>query len=297
MMTADFRRPLGIASALLAAGMVLLVAACRRPPAPRNMVLVTLDTQRADHISAYDTSHVRTPNIDSLAALGTTYKNCYSLIPITLPSHASIFFSEPPHVLKSYNNGETVYPRKSRPPLALLFKKNGFKTAAFVSLGILEAQFGLNEGFDAYDDEFRPERWYLTAGEINAKVLPWLDRNSRRPFFLWVHYSDPHDPYAVPNTPPDTRVYFNGKLLGADFCMTKYLTYVLDVTLEKGKNQIIFEIDNPYYESPNNFQARLDRIKFTASPSPATTSFSPRDGFTARRMMSTSSASGARSRS
>lgn len=266
MINAHFRRPVRIAPALLAAVLTILAANCHRKPAPRNLVLITLDTQRADHISAYDPSHARTPSIDSLAALGTTYKNCYSLIPITLPSHASIFFSEPPHVLKNYNNGETVFPRKSRPPLALLFKKNGFQTAAFVSLGILEAQFGLKEGFDTYDDKFRPDRWYLTAEEVNAKVLPWLDQNSRDPFFLWVHYSDPHDPYAVPTTPPDTRVYFNGKLLGSDFCMNKYLTYVLDVTLEKGRNEIVFEVDNPYYDSPNYFQARLDKIRFTASP-------------------------------
>lgn len=266
MTTVSFRRPVRISAAVLAAALAFLTPGCRHRPTPRNMVLITLDTQRADYISAYDPSHARTPNIDSLAAMGTTYKNCYSLIPITLPSHASIFFSEPPHVLKGYNNGEIIYPRKSRPPLALLFKKNGFRTAAFVSLGILQAQFGLNEGFDTYEDKFRPDRWYLTAEEVNAKVLPWLDRNSREPFFLWIHYSDPHDPYAVPSTPPDTKVYFNGKLLGSDFCMNKYLTYTLNVTLERGPNELVFEVENPYYASPDDFQARLDKIKFTASP-------------------------------
>lgn len=268
MPTIEFRKLPAVraATALLFAGLSFFPAACRKTPPPKNFVLITLDTQRADYVSAYDPSHVRTPNLDALAGQGTLFKNAYSLIPITLPSHASMFFSEPPHLLKNYNNGQPVRPRKSRPTLASLFKKNGFQTAAFVSMGILEAQFGLNEGFDTYDDAFRPDRWYLTAEEVNQKVLPWLDRNSLNPFFLWVHFSDPHDPYAVPSTPPDTRVYFNGKLLGADFCMNKYITYDVDLTLERGANEITFEVDNPYCKDQNNFQARLDRLKFEGSP-------------------------------
>jgi arylsulfatase A-like enzyme len=268
MTAPGLRKPLlaAAAAAILLAPLVLLAPACGRRAAPRNFVLITLDTQRADYISAYDREHVRTPNIDSLAGQGTIYKNAYSLIPITLPSHATMFFSEPPQVVKSYNNGETVHPRRSRPPLALLFKKNGFRTAAFVSLGILEAQFGLSEGFDTYDDKFRPDRWYLTAGEINDKVLPWLDRNGRQPFFLWVHYSDPHDPYAVPDTPPDTKVFWNGKLLGSDYCLNKYPTYRLELTLEPGRNELAFEVENPFYDSPNAFQARLDKLKITSDP-------------------------------
>jgi arylsulfatase A-like enzyme len=263
-----FRRLPGArrAAVLLFAGLSLIPAACRRTPPPRNFVLITLDTQRADYVSAYDPAHARTPNLDSLAGQGTLFANAYSLIPITLPSHATMFFSEPPHLLKDYNNGQPVRPRKSRPTLASLFKKNGFQTAAFVSLGILEAQFGLNDGFDTYDDSFRPDRWYLTAEEVNQKVLPWLDQNSRNPFFLWVHYSDPHDPYAVPDTPPDTKVFLNGKLLSADFCMNRYITYTVHLTLERGANEIMFEVDNPYYKDQNNFQARLDRLKFSGSP-------------------------------
>jgi len=254
------------AAALLLVGVSILAAGCHKKPAPRNFILITLDTQRADHISAYDTTYVRTPHIDSLARLGTVFKNCYSQIPITLPSHASLFFSEVPHSLKSYNNGQPILPRKSRPPLAVLFKKNGFRTAAFVSMGILEAQFGLNDGFDTYDDQFRPDRWYLTAEEINAKALPWLEKNARDPFFLWIHYSDPHDPYALPSSPPDTKVYFNGRLLGDDFCMNRYIAYTVEVMLEKGTNEFVFEVDNPYWGNQDNFKARLDKIKFTASP-------------------------------
>ena len=248
------------------AGFSFWATGCRKAPPPRNLLLITLDTQRADYISAYDPQHVRTPNIDSLAGRGTVFKNCYSLIPITMPSHASMFFSEPPHQLKVYNNGQSLRPSKYRPALATLFKKNGFRTAAFVSLGILEAQFGLNEGFDTYEDKFRTDRWYLTADEVNDKVLPWLDRNGRDPFFMWVHYSDPHDPYAVPGIPPDTKVYLNGKLVGSEFCMNRYITYAVDLILEPGPNEIVFEVDNPFYKDKNNFQARLDKFLFYGTP-------------------------------
>ena len=254
------------AAALALAGLSLVAAGCRKTPTPRNFILITLDTQRADHISAYDTAYARTPQVDSLARLGTIFKNCYTQIPITFPAHASLFFSESPHDLKSYNNGQVLLPRKSRPPLALLFKKHGFQTAAFLSLGTMEAQFGLNDGFDTYDDRFRTDRWYLTAEEINAKVLPWLDQNSQKPFFLWVHYSDPHDPYALPDSPPDTKVYFNGRLLKDDICLNLYASHTVEVILEKGANEFVFEVDNPYWGDQDNFKARLDKIKFTASP-------------------------------
>jgi arylsulfatase A-like enzyme len=254
-----------IALLLVLAGWAALAIGCRGQ-APRNFILITLDTQRADYISAYDPSHARTPNIDALARRGTLFKNSYSLIPITLPSHASIFYSEPPHELDVYNNGQSLRHHRSRPPLAAFLKKSGRRTAAFISLGVLQSQFGLSEGFESYAEKFPQDRWYLTAAEVNAEVLPWLDRNHRDPFFLWVHYSDPHDPYATPDTPPDTAIYFNGRLLGSDYCLNKYITYSVQVVLEKGTNELRFEVDNPSYRGRDVLQARLDKLDLVASP-------------------------------
>ncbi|MBN2408529.1 MAG: sulfatase-like hydrolase/transferase, partial [Candidatus Aminicenantes bacterium] len=136
-------------------GIFLLLAglpACRPSSRTENVILITLDTQRADFISAYDSSHASTPRIDRLAREGTLFRNAYSLIPITLPSHGSIFFSEPPHGLRNYNNGQKIALKRARPSFVNQFRKKGYATAAFVSLGVLKREFGLEQGFEHYED-------------------------------------------------------------------------------------------------------------------------------------------------
>ncbi len=254
------RRPALFRRLVLPLGLCLLGAFCRAPGPPRNVILITLDTQRADYLNCYSPGSARTPNLDSLAERSLLFQDCTSLIPVTLPSHASVFFSEPPHEVRNFVNGQTVPPRQRRPLLAEIFKKRGFQTAAFVSLGVLGKRFGLAEGFDVYHDEFPGDRWYLHAEEVNREALPWLEKNHGKPFFLWLHYSDPHDPYAPPDTPPDMRISFNGRLLGDAYCLRKYLTHAVDVELKTGRNTFLIEIQSPYF--PNNFQARLDLLDF-----------------------------------
>jgi len=96
---------------------------CTKPAAKDNLILITLDTQRADFISAYGTQNASTPNIDALAQRGVIYENCYTLIPITLPAHASIFFSQPPHEIKNYNNGQVIRQKKRGRPSPCCSKK------------------------------------------------------------------------------------------------------------------------------------------------------------------------------
>jgi len=240
---------------------LFLNSSCQRQGKVKNFILITLDTQRADYISAYDSSHASTPNIDSLAQQGTLYENCFSLIPITLPSHASIFLSEPPYALKVYNNGQPLSQKRAKFSLTNIFKKHGYLTAAFVSLGVLKSDFGLANGFDLYQDEFPRGRWYLDAGEINKEVFPWLEKNKDQRFFAWIHYSDPHEPYSPPDMPVDLKISLNGKPVGK-FCLSKYTINEITLTLDKGQNQIEFEVNNPDSISPENFQARLDRLDF-----------------------------------
>ena len=95
--------------------LIFLLLGCQKKGQDDNVILITLDTQRADFISSYRSDNALTPNIDDLARRGILYENCYSLIPITLPSHASIFFSEPPYVLKNYNNGQVLGKRRKKP--------------------------------------------------------------------------------------------------------------------------------------------------------------------------------------
>lgn len=253
--------------ACLSCIMILAVAGCRTKISEDNFIFITLDTQRADHISAYENGFASTPNIDSIAEKGTLFENCYSLIPITLPSHASMFYSNPPHEIRVYNNGQIISPKRRRPSFVSFFRKNGFFTAAFISLGVLTKKFGLNEGFDFYDDEFPEERWYLSAEEVNQKVLPWLEKSRDKKFFLWIHYSDPHDPYSPPHTPNDTKVYLNDKLI-LDTCLRKYEYHSFNLPLKKGKNRLRFEIDNRFIPNEDHFRGRMDRLDFSPDSKP-----------------------------
>lgn len=235
---------------------------CQKSRSQDNFILITLDTQRADFISSYQPNKAYTPHIDSLAQKGSLYENCYCLIPITLPSHASIFFSEPPHMVKNYNNGQLISSKRKRPSFVNIFRKNGYATAAFVSLGVLKSHFGLEEGFQHYQDEFPKGRWYLTAEEVNRYVFPWLEQNREKKFFIWIHYSDPHDPYAPPTIPPDLEIFLNGKFLG-EYCLNKYTTYEVPLELKEGKNSLSLEIKNPYLQEPDVFQCRFDELNLS----------------------------------
>ena len=236
--------------------------ACGRGPRPENFILVTLDTQRADFISSYVPGNAATPRIDALARDGVIFRNAYSLIPITMPAHASIFFSEAPHEIRNYINGQKVGVRRSRPSLANLFRKAGFATGAFVSLGVLASGYGLDQGFATYEDTFPADRWYLSAGEVNARVFPWLDKNRDRPFFIWVHYSDPHDPYAPPGATRDLKLFLNG----VEVYQTSLQTYTLnavDLSLRPGKNELRFAFTNAFDQNPDHFLGRLDLVEFS----------------------------------
>jgi len=189
------------------------------------------------------------------------FRNARALTPVTLTSHASIFFSEPPSALKLYNNGQVLRNKAGRPPLAELFKKAGFVTAAFVSLGVLQPMFGLGQGFDTYATDFPADRWYLRAGEVNAKVLPWLETHRNGPFFLWVHYSDPHEPYTPPGAPDDLTVYVNEKRLGS-YCLSNFTVNSADLTLEPGVTEFRFEVTNDSDAFP--FHARFDKFEITS---------------------------------
>ena len=259
-----FKRP-GLAVVFLLALVMCLAIGCRRQESPQNFLLITLDTLRADHVSAYSTQNSLTPNLDILARQGMLFKNAFSLIPITLPSHASMFFSEPPFLIKNYNNGQIIRIKRESPSFVNLFKKSGFLTAAFVSLGVLKSQFGLAQGFDTYIDDFPERRWYLAAEEVNARVFPWLEAHKDQKFFLWIHYSDPHDPYAPPDTPNDLNIFFNEKLVG-QYCLSKYLAYVVDIDLKPGRNEVRLEAINKYLTNPDIYQARLDRLEFDPPP-------------------------------
>ncbi len=246
---------------LLAVAMlvILLFATCQKKSTGFNFILMTLDTQRSDFIGAYNHPEAATtPNLDSLAKTGILFENCLCLVPTTLPSHANMFFSEPAHKLKVYNNGQVIPKKEDRPSFVQTFKKHGFTTAAFLSLGVLKERFGLAEGFDVYKDEFPKRRWYLTAGEVNENLLPWLEQNKENKFFLWIHYSDPHEPYYPPPPEKELKIYLNSNLV-SEFYLDKSKT-TIDLDLRTGKNVIIFDVENDFFKDPKKPHATIDRF-------------------------------------
>lgn len=258
------KKQLAFIAALLL-GHFLFFSGCQKREINPNFILITLDTQRADFISAYSRDNASTPNIDSLAEKGILFENCFSLIPITLPSHASIFFSQQPHMVKNYNNGQVILNQRKRPSFVNIFKKKGFLTSAFVSLGVLRASYGLDEGFDFYQDDFPEERWYLTAEEINQRVFPWLEQNKDQNFFLWIHYSDPHGPYLPPHSPPDLKIFLNNELVG-EYFLTQHSKLELNLNIEKGNSLLQLEVRNEFTRGEREFQAKFDIFDFTLEP-------------------------------
>jgi arylsulfatase A-like enzyme/Tfp pilus assembly protein PilF len=176
-----------------------------------NVVLITIDTLRADHLGCYGYRENTTPNIDRMAASGMRFENAYSPAPITLTSHASILKGVYPN--KHGFRDNAFFSPSSYLSVSEILKKQGYQTAAFVSGAPLSARFGLDRGFDYYDDEF-PGR-ERRANETTARVMEWL-KTAKQPYFLWVHYFDPHADYHPPEpfrkehprTPYDGEIAF-----------------------------------------------------------------------------------------
>lgn len=184
--------------------LAVLTAGCSGEK-PLNVLLITLDTTRADHLGCYGYKEADTPVLDRLAKEGILYERAYCQVPLTLPSHTSILtgLQPPDHGIRL--NGAYRLPGDI-PTVAETLKEKGYDTAAFVSSFVLSSKFGLDRGFDVYEDSIidspddyvtNPER---PADETNRFAVSWLKnrQDSSGPFFAWVHYFDPHVPYNPP---------------------------------------------------------------------------------------------------
>jgi len=228
----------------------VLVSCAKKPDHKELIFLISLDTTRADSIN-YNIGNKETPNLAYLASNGISYKNAYSLIPITLPSHYSMFYSMPPWKTEVYNNGDKTKQKYSG--LAELLKKKGYFTGAVISLGVLKSDFGINKGFMKYKESFSPGLWYRTAEEVNDDLFKMLDMVKRKKSFYWVHYSDPHDPYYIPEYKGAFIVNFNGKDIYVTES-TKSITVSLALNLIPGKN--ILKLDT---KIPDNFSEKMKK--------------------------------------
>jgi arylsulfatase A-like enzyme len=179
------------------------VSSSRSRPAP-NILLITLDTTRADHLGAYGFQSIATPNIDRLAREGVLFEQTSAAAPLTLPAHASLFTGRFPfgHGVRD-NAGFVLDPHETT--VAEILQQHGYHTAAFVGSYVLAAGRGLNQGFDTYGDEFNSRDHgdigggvRRPANEVTAEALAWLAQADSSPFFAWVHFYDAHGPYDPP---------------------------------------------------------------------------------------------------
>ncbi|MCB1052416.1 MAG: sulfatase, partial [Acidobacteria bacterium] len=187
---------------------VLLLGQCQsNPKTPiKNILLITLDTTRADVLGIYGNKNIQTPNLDHLALNGNFFSQCFSHAPITLPSHTSILTGLNPLHHGVHNNINYALP-DTTPTLATLLKEKGYRTGAFVSSFILDSRFGLSRGFDLYEDNIvhykkqRDQKEILTrrAGDTIHHLEDWLSQSdAQQPFFAWLHLYDAHAPYEAP---------------------------------------------------------------------------------------------------
>ncbi len=177
----------------------------RSSTARPSVILITIDTLRADHVGCYGAQTVKTPTLDALAHDGVVFERALSQVPLTWPSHAVILTGTYP-----FQNGVQDFTGEPLGPqfrsVAQAFQKAGYSTGAIVSAFVLDRSWGLARGFDFYDDAFAAETFEKKdaglvdrrAGESVSHALDWLKKNPRRPFFLWLHLYDPHSPYDPP---------------------------------------------------------------------------------------------------
>ena len=203
----------------------------------RNVVLISIDTCRADYLGCYGYRRKITPNIDAVAKEGILFENVVVPIPLTLPSHSSMLTGTTPlyhgiHDNLDYQLGQ------SNLTLAEILKDNGFVTGAIISCFVLDSQFGLDQGFDTYNDQFEEEHYAgniseRIGGEASRFAVEWLEEHKNERFFFFLHYFDPHTDYEPPE-PFASKFLFNpyaGEIAYTDYCISRVIKKLKDLGL------------------------------------------------------------------
>jgi choline-sulfatase len=194
-----------------------------------NVLLITIDTLRADHLGSYGYQAAQTPALDALAARGLRFAQATTVAPLTLPAHASLMTGTFPAYHGVRDNGG-FYLGDDQTTLATLLRGRGYRTGGFVSAFVLDHRWGIAQGFDRYFDDFDLAKYRVDAGldavqrpgrEVASKAIDWLDAPDARPFFAWVHLYEPHAPYDPPDPirerfPPTMIGAYDGEIATAD---------------------------------------------------------------------------------
>jgi arylsulfatase A-like enzyme/Flp pilus assembly protein TadD len=216
---------------------------------PRNVLLITVDTLRADHLGCYGGRTARTPVMDGLGARSVLFERAFSHSPMTLPSHTSILLGLTPAAHGVHDNANFRV-REGLLTMAEWLKKQGFSTGAFVGAFPLDSRFGLNRGFDVYDDNYGTQGVDSVtfverkAGIVVDRALAWLAER-KEPWFLWVHCFDPHQRYDPPE--PFRSEYgsspYDGEIAYVDSCLGR-LFEGLNVLGETDRTAVVLTADH-----------------------------------------------------
>jgi len=219
------------------------------PPAKPNILLVTVDTLRADRLGCYGSKAAPTPAVDALAGRGVLFSRAFAHTPSTLPSHANILLGLTPNAHGVHDNSGFIV-REDFLTLAEWLKAQGYATAAFVGAFPLDSRFGLVQGFDVYDDNYGsqgPTDMVFVERKADVVVgaaMEWLE-GWTGPWFLWVHLFDPHQPYDPPE-PFKSRCRdrpYDGEVAYADSALAKLLDLVAAPQL-RDRTAVIFTADH-----------------------------------------------------
>jgi arylsulfatase A-like enzyme len=248
---------------LMAAFACALAPGCK-PPRAERVVLITLDTTRADHLGCYGNANARTPALDALAADGVVFENALCTVPVTLPSHATIFTGLYPGQHGVRYNGVYFLGEEQR-TIAEQLRERGFATGAVPASFAVARRFGLGQGFTDYEDLFEgphaaglPKTAERKATDVAARGIRWLEAHASGPAFLWLHFYDPHFPYDPPfpfnqefrERPYDGEIAAMDKALGTLFDHLRkdaaaWKNTLLIVVADHGEG--LFEHGEPYH--------------------------------------------------
>src|SRR3981081_514121 len=217
------------------AGLVLAPLSPAAVKPQLNVVIITIDTLRADHLGCYGYRKSKPPNIDALAADGARFTRAFTAVPVTLPSHTAMLTGTYPMLSGMHDfSGNKLSPQQ--PTLATVLKQSGYVTGAVVASAVLDSRFGLNNGFDFYYDHFDFNRLQESnleemerPGNVVADVtLDWLEKNYKNTFLLWMHLYDPHYPYRPPA--PYSEQYkdrlYDGEIAFADAQIGRLIAFL-----------------------------------------------------------------------
>jgi len=212
---------------------------------PQNLLLITIDTLRADHLGCYGYQKAQTPTIDALARQGIMFRQAFTPVPLTLPAHASIMTGLYPPVHGLRDNGYFIL-NDSYKTLAEIFKEKGYTTGAVVASFVLNSRFGLAQGFDFYEDSIIPDPnrkdpfvFERKGDKVIDLAKDWLTKNKKKKFFLWLHLYDPHGPYEPPEpqksafSTGDLRDLYDGEIAYTDACLGQLIRKMEELNLRE----------------------------------------------------------------